>query len=223
MLDLIAAHRRALTDALASLTAEQWRGPSLCAGWTPAHVLAHLTMPFRISAPEFLAGIERCGGDFTKFSDQVAERDSSLPPSSLIAILAENADNPWEPPGGGLIGALSHDVIHGLDIAWPHGLRYDIPADAMRAVLDSVTSPLPPAVRSPLAADRARGDQDTTIFGFALAGIQVIATDLGWDAGTGAEVAGTGRDLLPLLAGRQIPVDRFRGSGTARLWSMAAQ
>ena len=52
MMDLIAAHRRALADALSELTPGQWRADSLCAGWTPAHVLAHLTMPFRISGED---------------------------------------------------------------------------------------------------------------------------------------------------------------------------
>ena len=142
MMDLIAAHRRALADALDELTPGQWRGQSLCAGWTPAHVLAHQTMPFRISEQDFMAGLQRCGGDFTRFSDEIAARDSQLPPADLVAVLRDNADNPWSPPGGGLVGALSHDVIHGLDITWPLGLGYEIPASAMTTVLDSITSPL---------------------------------------------------------------------------------
>ncbi len=94
MMDLIAAHRRALADALDGLTAEQWQGESLCAGWTPVHVLAHQTMPFRISKTEFMTGLQRCGGDFTAFSDQIAGRDSHLPPAELVAVLRDNADNP---------------------------------------------------------------------------------------------------------------------------------
>ena len=73
-----------------------------------------------------MAGLQRCGGDFTKFSDEIAARDSRLPPADLVAVLRDNADNPWAPPGGGLAGALSHDVIHGLDITWPLGLAYEI-------------------------------------------------------------------------------------------------
>jgi uncharacterized protein (TIGR03083 family) len=206
MMDVISAHRRALAAALDTLTPEQWRGASLCAGWTPAHVLAHQTMPFRMSDQEFMAGLQRCGGDFTTFSDQIAARDSELPPADLIGVLRDNADTPWCPPGGGLIGALSHDVIHGLDICWPLGLEYDIPARALTLVLDSVTS---------------EGSQ--SLFGFPLAGIRVTATDLAWSAGHGAALAGRGRDLLPLLAGRRIPRERLAGDGVAAAWPVTAR
>jgi uncharacterized protein (TIGR03083 family) len=204
MMDVIAAHRRSLAVALEALSADQWRSPSLCAGWTAAHVLAHQTMPFRISEPDFMAGLQRCGGDFTRFSDEIAERDSRLPFTELVAVLRDNAETPWSPPGGGLAGALSHDVIHGLDIAWPLGLAYDIPERATTTVLDSLTSTGP-----------------QSLFGFPLQGIRVAATDVVWSAGEGAELTGRSRDLVPLLAGRAVPRDLFDGAGAARAWSLA--
>jgi uncharacterized protein (TIGR03083 family) len=228
MMDVVAAHRRALADALDELSAEQWRGTSLCEGWTPAHVLAHQTMPFRITEQDYLAGIQRCGGDFTRFSDEMAETDSKLPPADLVAVLRDNADNPWSPPGGGLAGALSHDVIHGLDISWPLSLSYVIPEEAMTTVLGMMTSPLvldtdedPAAEVQTNAAEATAGR--TSIFGFPLDGIRVVATDIAWTAGTGAELTGASRDLLPLLAGRRIPRQRFRGEGVTRAWSLVGR
>lgn len=206
MMDVIAAHRRSLAAALETLSADQWGSPSLCAGWTAAHVLAHQTMPFRISEPDFMAGLQRCGGDFTKFSDEVAERDSDLPPAELVAALRDNAETPWSPPGGGLTGALTHDVIHGLDITWPPGLEYEIPQRAAIATLDALVS---------------TGSQ--TIFGFPLEGIRVAASDVDWAAGEGAELTGRSRDLVPLLAGRAVPRERFDGEGAARAFSRAAR
>ena len=206
MMDIIAAHRRELADALDTLTAEQWQAPSLCAGWTGVHVLAHQTMPFRISAQDFMAGLQRCGGDFTTFSDQIADRDSQLPPAALVGVLRDNADTPWSPPGGRLTDALCHDVIHGLDITWPRGLAYDIEEEAAATVLDSVT-----------------GTGSQTLFGFPLDGIKVVATDMDWSAGQGAELTGRSRDLIPLLAGRAVPHDLFGGAGAARAWSLAAR
>jgi uncharacterized protein (TIGR03083 family) len=198
MMDLIAAERRALADALDGLTRTQWQGPSMCDGWTPAHVLAHLTMPFRISPPEFMAGLERCGGDFTTFSDEVAERDSHLPQAELVGVLRDNADNPWSPPGGGLAGALSHDVIHGLDMTRPSDIHYSIPDRALIAVLESITSP-----------------GDHTHFGVPLDGVRFEATDLDWSRGAGANVRGHGRDLVLLLAGRQVPGEAFEGEAAS--------
>jgi uncharacterized protein (TIGR03083 family) len=226
MMELIAAHRRSLAAALSTLTAEQWRGPSLCAGWTPAHVLAHLTMPFRISESDFMAGLQRYGGDFTTFSDEIAARDSTLRPADLVGVLRANADNPWAPPGGGLPGALSHDVIHGLDITWPLSLPQEIPADAMTSVLDAITRPLVPDTADPRAGEISAGDigaeaSHATLFGFPLSGIRVRTTDLDWSAGDGEELAGRSRDLLPLLAGRLIPRELFHGPGVARAWALA--
>ena len=223
MMDLIAAHRRALADALSQLSADQWRGASLCAGWTPAHVLAHQTMPFRISEADFMAGMQQCGGDFTKFSDEIAERDSNIPPAELVAVLRENADTPWAPPGGGLAGALSHDVIHGLDIAWLPGIAYEIPVEAMTTVLGSITGPLQLPDDAVVAADVRPGADRASLFGFPLDGIRVSATDLDWSAGQGAELRGRSRDLLPLLAGRKVPHELFSGPGADRAWSLAAQ
>ncbi len=206
MIDVIAANRRALAAALDTLTAAQWRAPSLCTGWTAAHVLAHQIMPFRISEADFMAGLHRCGGDFTKFSDEIAELDSRLPPAELVTVLRDNADTPWAPPDGGLTGALSHDVIHGLDITWPQGLAYEIPATAATTVLDALT-----------------GSKTQTIFGFPLDGIEVVATDLDWSTGQGDTLTGRSRDLVPLLAGRAVPHDLFEGAGAARAWSLAAR
>lgn len=196
MMDLIATERRALADALDGISPEQWNGASMCAGWTPGHVLAHLTMPFRISEQDFMQGLQRSGGDFTRFSDEIARRDSQLPQAELVGVLRDNADNPWSPPGGGLRGALSHDLIHGLDITWPLSVEYPIPDEAMTAVLDSVISP---------------GTQ--TFFGVPLEGIRLSATDLDWTAGSGVQLAGRSRDLLLPLAARQVPRELFEGDG----------
>jgi uncharacterized protein (TIGR03083 family) len=200
MMDLIAADRRELARVLGELTAEQWQGPSMCAGWTAAHVVAHLTMPFRISEQEFMAGLQQAGDDFTAFSDRIADRDSQLPQEELVGVLRDNADNPWSPPGGGLTGALSHGVIHGLDIAWPLVIEYPIADQAMTAVLNSVTSP-----------------PGRSVFGIGLEGIELSATDVDWSAGQGDQLTGRSRDLLLLVAGRRIPLERFDGPGVKHL------
>ncbi len=219
MMDVIAAHRAVLAGTLAQLTPDQWRGASLCAGWTPAHVLAHQTMPFRMSEQEFMAGMQRCDGDFARFSNEIADRDSKLPPAELVAVLRDNAENPWSPPGGGLSGALSHDVIHGLDMTWLLDLNYDIPPAAMTTVLTSITTPLSLHADDALAAEVRTKANGETLFGVPLAGLRITATDVGWSTGEGAELSGSSRDLLPLLAGRSVPRDRFRGDGVELAWA----
>jgi uncharacterized protein (TIGR03083 family) len=200
MMELISAERRELAGVLEGLSAEQWRSPSLCAGWTTAHVVAHLTMPFRITEEEFGRGMAEAHGQFTEFSDAVAARDSELPQAELAGALRDNIDNPWAPPGGGQQGALSHDLIHGLDIAWPLSITYPIPDRAMATVLDLIAKP-----------------DGQKAFGADLDGIELRATDLDWSSGSGAEAAGPSRDLLLLLARRTLPHDRVTGTGAQRL------
>jgi uncharacterized protein (TIGR03083 family) len=200
MMDLISAERRELTGVLAGLSAGQWQSPSLCAGWTVGHVAAHLTMPFRISEQEFARGMAEAHGQFTEFSDAVAVRDSRLPQAELVAVLRDNIDNPWAPPGGGQQGALSHDLIHGLDMTWPLSITYPIPDRAMTTVLDLIAGP-----------------DGQKAFDADLDGIELRATDLDWSAGSGAEAAGPGRDLLLLLARRSLPYDSVTGPGAQRL------
>ncbi len=199
-MELITAGRLELASVLAGLTDKQWRGPTLCAGWTVAHVVAHLTMPFRISGAQYAEGMARAGGRFGEFSDAVAERDSQLPRVDLIAAVRDNAENPWSPPGGGLAGALSHDVIHGLDIAWPLAITYPASDEAVRTVLGSSV-----------------GDGSKSRFGFHVEGAELRADDLGWSSGAGAPLEGRGRELLLLIAGRAMPRDLFSGAVAERI------
>jgi len=203
-MDLISAERRELAGVLGGLSAEQWRSPSLCSGWTTAHVVAHLTMPFRITEEEFGRGMAEAHGQFTEFSDAVAARDSALPQAELVGVLRDNIGNPWAPPGGGQQGALSHDLIHGLDIAWPLSITYPIPDQAMATVLDLIA-----------------GQHGQNAFGVDLDGIELRASDLDWSSGSGARATGPSRDLLLLLARRSLPHDAVTGPGAQRLRAAA--
>jgi uncharacterized protein (TIGR03083 family) len=192
---LIAAERRELADLLAGLPPEAWEQPSLCAGWRVREVVAHITMPFRYSTPRFAFELARSRGNFTVMADRCARRDAAAPAAELTAGLRDNAEYPWRPPGGGLTGALTHDVIHGLDITVALGIDRTIPASRMSVVLDSVIT----------AASLKH-------FGTSLAGVSLRADDLDWSAGSGRPVTGTAQDLALAVAGRRLPPGRLTGA-----------
>src|SRR3712207_5978178 len=50
----IEAERREIADMLGDLRPEQWAGPTLCGGWRVREVVAHITMPFRMTVPRFV-------------------------------------------------------------------------------------------------------------------------------------------------------------------------
>jgi uncharacterized protein (TIGR03083 family) len=195
----VVAERRELAEMLGELTPGQWDAASLCAGWRVREVVAHMTMPFRMSAPAFLAEMARDFGNFNRMADRVARRDAArLGPAELHACLRDNVEHPWRPPGGGPVGALSHDVIHGLDISVGLGLDRRPPVERVGMILDNM---------------RAR---NVSFFGVDLSGVRLEATDHRWAMGDGATLRGTAQDLLLVVCGRRIPATLLEGSAAGR-------
>jgi uncharacterized protein (TIGR03083 family) len=194
----IAAERRDLAAVLAALPEQAWDTPSLCAGWRVREVVAHMTMPFRYSGRRFIAELARSGGNFSAMSDRCARRDAAAPAADLLAALRDNAEHPWQPPGGGLTGALSHDVIHGLDFTVPLGVGRTVPAEHLTPVLQSVTG------------------RALKHFGTDLSGVELRATDLDWGFGAGQVLAGRAQDLLLVIAGRSLPTGHLTGEHAGR-------
>lgn len=183
-----AVERERLADLYADLGPDGWSAPSLCAGWRVREVVAHVTLPYRHSALRVLRGIAAARGDFNRFADRIARDDTArLSDAELLAALRDNVTHPWRPPGGGQAGALSHDVIHGLDVTEPLGLPRP-PADRIRRVL--------------LAA----GPRALAHFGTDLTGLRLVATDTDVSLGDGpTTVELSAADLLLRVTGRVRP------------------
>lgn len=205
--DLIATNRATLARLLADLPDQRWDEPTLCAGWRVRETVAHITMPFRYSGPAFLAALARDRFRFHAMSDRVARRDgSALAPSALARAVADNARHPWKPPGGGLTGALTHDTIHGLDIAVPLRLDYAVPPQVWDVLLPGLGSP-----------------RMVRYFGTDLTGLELRATDADWTAGPGPSViSGTAADLALLVCGRKLPPHRLNGEHSDRFTAAPA-
>ena len=201
---LIAGERRELAAVLAGLPAEAWDSPTLCAGWRVREVVAHITMPFRYRPPRFAAEMIRSRGNFSRMADRCARRDGAAPPAELAATLQDNEHNPWKPPGGGFEGALTHDVIHGLDITVALGLDRRVPEDRLRTVLAAVTGP-----------------KSQKFFGTDLAGVALHAEDLDWSLGSGVPMSGQAQDLALVLCGRTLPPGHLHGEPSARFTGIA--
>jgi len=179
-----------LADLLASAGPETWDAPSLCEKWLVRHVVAHVTMPVRLTPERFRAEMTAAGGDFTVLSETVAARDASLPVESLLDQLRSPELHAWRPPGGGSPGALSHAVIHSLDVTIALDRPPAAPHDAMIAVLDQL-----------VAAEGA-------LFGVDLADSRIEATDSAWSWGTGRPIRAGSGSLVALLSGRTLPDGR---------------
>ena len=175
--DMIAAERTELAEMLDGLPVRRWDEPTLCAGWRVREVVA------------------KSRGKFNEMADRCARRDAAAwSAQELTAALRSNAHHPWKPPGGGQVGALTHDVIHGLDITEALRLGRGVPLDRLRVVLPNLISP-----------------KGLSFFGVDLSGLELHATDTGWTFGSGTPVTGTAQDLALFLSGRKRPAGRLAG------------
>ncbi|MEU4811583.1 maleylpyruvate isomerase family mycothiol-dependent enzyme [Nocardia fluminea] len=197
------ARQRAETaEFLAGLDEADWDAPTLCAGWRVREVAAHLSMPYRTSLPRFVLGMITARGNFDRLADRAAREDAArLSTAELVAAIGDNTEHPWKPPGGGFAGALSHDVIHGLDITVALGRSEPVPLDRMRMVLEAL---------NPRSAQ---------YFGVDLEGIALRADDLDFSYGEGEVLTGRAQDLLLVLCGRKLPAGHLDGESAARFTS----
>lgn len=152
-------------------------------------VVAHLTMPYRTPRRRVLAGLVRARFDFNAYADRAARADAAnLSDTALLQSLRANIRHPWRPPGGGPAGALSHDVIHGLDITEPLGLP-PCPPERIALVL------------------RHTGVERARYFGVDPRGRRLIATDAEAHLGEGTRIHPPvhlpARDILLIATGRK--------------------
>ena len=186
----VAPTYQGLADLLTATAGDQWNAPSLCEKWLVRHVVTHVTMPARLTPEQYGAELAAAGGDFTVLSDTVATRDAALPVADLLDQLRSSRLHEWQPLGGGAAGALSHAVIHSLDVTIALDWPAVAPAEAATAVLDQLTA--------------ANG----TLFGIELTGVRLEAADTDWSWGSGHLIRADSGALVALLAGRTLPDGR---------------
>jgi uncharacterized protein (TIGR03083 family) len=195
--EAIASERHALAEILSALESAAWDAPTLCGGWRVREVVAHITMPFRYSTSRFVLEVVRARGNFNRMADRCARRDGGVGPDELVATLRDNERYRWKPPGGGFEGALTHDVIHELDITVALGINRRVPEATLRLVLGTVATP-----------------KSLKFFNVDLSGIDLRADDMDWSLGSGTPVWGEAQDLALVLCGRRLPTGRLRGESS---------
>ncbi len=176
-----------LAELLENAAPTVWNEPSLCQGWRVREVIAHVTMPARLSVEQFGAELAAAGGDFQTLSNAIAERDADRPIAEHLANLRSAVLADWQPPGGGAIGALNHAVVHSLDVTNAVGLPPAYSPVAGRAILDSLTT-----------------DGAAAHFGVDLGAYRLEATDMSWSWGDGKTVSATGAELISMICHRTL-------------------
>jgi len=194
----ITAERRRLADALAPLSSDEWRAPSLCAGWSVHVVAAHLNAPWEVSVPSALWSVVRAGGLEKGFDATARELAQRLDPARCVEGLRTHAADRFTPPFTGPEAPLTDVLVHGLDMLEPLGRSAGAGSEALRTSLSWVAS----GPGKGFASRRRVAD------------LRIEATDLALETGPGgAVVAGPALALLGALCGRRALLDQLHGDG----------
>ncbi|MFD5249953.1 maleylpyruvate isomerase family mycothiol-dependent enzyme [Amycolatopsis sp. NPDC058340] len=199
---VIAAQRTSLADLLDDLSDDQWRRPSLCAGWTVRDVAAHLTLQ-QLGLRDLIATMAHWRGSMDRtIQDAARRRAAELSTARITAELRATAGSRRHTLGVTYLETLTDILIHAQDIAIPLGLRHEMPPDAAAVAADRVLS-----MRWPPPLPSAR----------KVAGFRLTATDISWATGAGPEVRGPMSALLLVCAGRLAALPRLSGDGAGDL------
>lgn len=203
-LDLVRDERLRLVDRLRGLPDDAWDTPSLCAGWSVRHVLAHLVTPFAVSVPAMAIAVLRqrsLGGAMDAAARRLAAERT---PQQLLASLEQNAASPFRPPGMPLTAPLTDAVAHSADIRWALGDPVADWADPVRVtpVLDFLTGRRARTAFVPAGRLRA---------------LELVATDSGWRHGHGEVVQGPGIAVAMAVLGRRPAFEELTGGGARAL------
>ena len=198
-LELARAEREDFADFLAGLAPEQWRRPSLCAGWSVRDVAAHCVSFEGLSPAELAARFLRGRLQTDRINGIAVAALADASTDELIALLRDNATPRGLGAGFGGRVALTDNMIHHQDIRRPLGLPRRIPVERLTAALDFAR--WAPTIRG---AWPARG-------------VRLVATDVPWAFGKGPEVRGPGEALLLAMAGRRAALDDLDGPGAGKL------
>ena len=196
---MASGERAEMADFLASLRPEQWDQPSLCAGWRIRDVAAHVVSYEEHGAVDLIRRAARARFRPGRLNDVALGEYGGRDPHELVDFLRDHLT----PRGatarfGGRVG-LVDAMIHHQDMRRPLGAARQVPAERLRCVLPfAVTAP-------PL-----RGFWNAR-------GVRLVATDLDWARGKGAEARGPGEAVLMVLAGRRDVAHDLEGPGASIL------
>jgi uncharacterized protein (TIGR03083 family) len=183
---VITEQRLGVARLLEGLSDDEWEQPSLCAGWRVRDVAAHVSLVALPPSPgTLLVDFIRVRGNFHRLNTMASLRRAERAPEQLIADLRQHAGSRKIPLVSNQRNLLFDVLVHAQDIAIPLGIDLPMPVPAAAVGASRVWS-----MGWPFWARRR------------LRGLRIVATDIDWSAGAGAELRAPIRMLLLLLTGR---------------------
>jgi uncharacterized protein (TIGR03083 family) len=192
---MIRAEREALADDLETLDVGMWETPSLCAGWSVADLVAHITSTAETTVGGFVGDLVKARFSFDRMNDAGIAAERKATPMEAAQRLRAVAASRKHPPGP-VDSWLGEAVIHGEDIRRPLGISHVYAPAALTRVADFYK-------KSNLIVGAKK----------RIAGVTLRATDADWTHGSGPEVAGPLVALILAMTGRTAVLEDLEGGG----------
>ena len=175
--------REAIAATMRSLTDEEFESaPTLCEGWAPRDILAHV-----MGVDQHMAEYVRAGGWINTANEMIVRKARSRTRDELTADMERwvRSPAPWVRLSAAWL--LGDNAIHHQDVLRPLGRTREIPDASCNAMLREGAL---------LGARR-------------LLQYRVEPTDGGWSMGRGQVVRGTREALSLWLCGRSVPTSQL--------------
>ena len=188
-------------DMLDELSEEQLVAETLCPGWTPIEVGAHLVSFVEMSLPTMMFSMLKAGFNTDKAWIANAHKYAAQGPGEISRKLRVHATRP-APMKSFPAGLTANDVaVHTQDVRRGLGLDGELDPDVVRMALDFCTTDPKRKIHVP------PNDID---------GLRLEATDLDWSWGSGDLVSGSAEAIL-MSINRRNARDELEGPGVAKL------
>ena len=194
-LNLARDEREDFADFLESLTPQKWEAPTLCDKWNVRQVAAHTISFDELSGGDMARRFLRGSFNADRINDLGVAHYVDRSPQQLVGILRQYATPHGLTAGFGGRTALTDNMVHQQDIRRVLDMPRTIPVERLLVALDFTR--YSPTIRGAWTARRLR----------------LVATDLDWSHGRGAEVRGRGEALLMAMAGRADALKDLSGPG----------
>ena len=198
---LVTAQRLRLGRLAEALDETEWRGPSLCTGWSVGDVVAHcvqsqVATPSRLAAELLAAGLR-----LTARNERWVAARRQHDRATVLTEYRASADL-LRVPSAELPHALTEVVVHGYDIASPTRRPIEVPVRSLVIVANTCR-------RSGLFLGARK----------RCAGLTLRASDADWSAGGGPEVIGPLASIVMAITGRAAALGDLSGDGLDTLRS----
>ncbi len=195
--ELAGKARRDFADMIETLTPEQLQQQSQCGAWTAEGVLAHVASFVETGLGGFLGTMVKSRFDFDKVSVSMAKTQLQRPVADVLASLRSQATKSAALPMFPEEMTVTDIAIHTQDVRRPLGLAGALDAKVLRTALDFMTT---------------NKKAKMMVTNKPLDGVRLVANDMDWSYGSGAEITGTGEAILMALGDRDV-LDELSGDG----------